>query len=120
MICGCAYLYGGSWGISWEEIVKTFKTKMINNKHTDWLKLYDERYNFGESEEKHLLVTQFINALIIQKVEKEKGFAAVKELLSSGNFIKERGNFFKILEKITGINEKNFNKEVWKLIHEAV
>jgi hypothetical protein len=120
MICGCAYLYGGSWGISWEEILKIFKAKMTNNKNTDWLKLYDERYNFGESKEKHLLVTQFINALIIQKFEKEKGFQAVMELLSSGDFRKDRNNFFKILEKITGINEKNFNREVSKLIRDAM
>jgi hypothetical protein len=119
MICGCAYLYGGSWGISWQEILNTFKTKMTNNKNTNWLKLYDERYNFGESKEKHLLVTQLINALIIQKVEKEKGFPAVIELLSSGNFRKDRNNFFKILEKISGINEKNFNKKVWELIRDT-
>jgi hypothetical protein len=118
MVCGCAYIYGGSWGISYDEIWRTFKSKLTNDKKTDWLKLYNERYNFGESQEKHLLVTQMINALIIQKVEKEKGFSAVMDLLGSGNFLKEKDNFFNILEKTTGINEKNFNKEVWKLINE--
>ncbi|GHT17304.1 hypothetical protein FACS189429_1080 [Bacteroidia bacterium] len=80
--------------------------------------MYNERYNFGESQEKHLLVTQMINALIIRKVEKEKGFSAVMDLLGSGNFLKDKDNFFNILEKTTGINEKNFNKEVWKLIND--
>jgi hypothetical protein len=117
MICGCAYIYGGSYGISYEEIWHTFKTKLTNDKKTDWLKLYNEQYNFGESQEKHLLVTQMINALIIRKIEKEKGFSTVMDLFGSGNFIKEKVNFFKILEKVTGINEKNFNKEVWKLIN---
>jgi hypothetical protein len=36
------------------------------------------------------------------------------KLLSSGSMFNDRENFFRILEKITGINEKNFNKEVGK------
>ena len=116
MICGCAYIYGGSWGMSWEDIQKMFRLRMSYDKKTDWLKLYFERYNFGESQAKHLLITQFVNALIIQKVEKEQGFPAVVELLSSGNIYKDRENFFKILEQVTGINEKNFNKKVAQLV----
>jgi hypothetical protein len=118
MICGCAYVYAGSWGISWEDIQTMFKTRMKYDKKTDWLKLYFERYNFGESQAKHLLVPQFINALIIRKIEKEQGFPAVMELLSSGNMYKDRESFFRILEKVTGINAKNFNKEVRKLIQD--
>ena len=120
MVCGCAYIYGGSWRISWHDIKLMFKTRMTYDKNTDWLKLYFERYNFGESQERHLLVTQFINALIIEKTEREQGFSAVMKLLSSGNMLKERENFFKILEEVTGINEKNFNKEVRKLIDESL
>ncbi|MDR3340426.1 MAG: hypothetical protein LBT25_10125, partial [Candidatus Symbiothrix sp.] len=89
------------------------------DKNTDWLKLYFDSYNYG-SREKDLTVTQFVNALITRKIEKEQGFSAVVELLSSGNMYKEKENFFKILEKVTGINEKNFNKEVGKLINEAM
>jgi len=120
MICGCAYVYGGSWGISWEDIQKMFKQRMSYDEKTDWLKLYFERYNFGESQAKHLLITQFINALILQKVEKEQGFPAVKELLSSGDMYKNRAHFFNILEKVAGINEKNFNEKAAKLIQEAI
>ncbi|MDR2027439.1 MAG: hypothetical protein LBQ01_07770 [Prevotellaceae bacterium] len=116
MICGCATVYAGSWGYSWEEIRKMFKTGMSYDKKTDWLKLYFERYNFGEDPKYPLQITQFINALIIQKVEKEQGFPAVMELLASGNMYNDRENFFRILEKVTGINEKNFNKEVGKLV----
>jgi hypothetical protein len=116
MICGTAYIYGGSWGISWEDITKAFKEKVASNTASDWLKLYSEGYNFGESQEKHLLVTQYINALIAKKVEKEQGFPVVIELLSSGNFKKNPDNFFQILEKITGINKTNFNEKVWELV----
>lgn len=116
MVCGCAYIYGGSWGISWKKILSTFKEKVSSNPNSDWLKLYTEAYNFGESQEKHLLVTQMINALIIKKTEKEIGFSSVIELLSSGNFRKDSEGFFRILERVTGINETNFNEKVWELI----
>ena len=120
MVCGCAYVYCGSWRISWTEIQRMFKSRMTYDKKTDWLKLYFERYNFGESEERHLLVTQFVNALIIEKVEKEQGFPAVMKLLSSGNIYNARENFFKILEEVAGITEKNFNKKVENLINDSM
>jgi hypothetical protein len=119
MVCGSAYLYGGSWGISYKEILKTFKTKLTKDAKTDWLKLYRESYNFGDSEEKHLYVTQLINSLIIQKAEKEKGFKAVLELLGSGNFEENEDNFFKILESNSGINKNNFNEKIGALIKES-
>ncbi len=120
MICGCAYIYCGSWLISWEDIQKRFKETVDYKNEKDWLQLYFERYNFGVSKKRHLLVTQFVNALIIQKVEKEQGFSAVKKLLASGNMYKNRDEFFQILEEVTGINEKNFNRKVSKLIEEAM
>jgi hypothetical protein len=46
---GCAYLYGGSWGISWEQILKSFKNKVSIDKNIDWLATYDDFNNFGES-----------------------------------------------------------------------
>ncbi|MDR1895931.1 MAG: hypothetical protein LBR10_03985 [Prevotellaceae bacterium] len=119
MICGYAYIYAGEFCINWENIQKLFKTRMKYDKKTDWLKLYFDRYNFGESNEKFLLTMQFINALILQKVEKEQGFQSVMELLASGSPYRDEENFFKILEKVTGINKKNFNKEVGKLLQEA-
>jgi hypothetical protein len=116
---GCAYLYGGSWGISWEQILKTFKEKVVSNSNSDWLSLYDGFYNFGESKEKHLIVSYLIDALIVEKIEKEKGFPAVIELLSCGKYEKGNENYFKVLEKLTGINKANFNEQVWKLIKKS-
>ena len=121
MVCGAGYLYGGSYGVSWDEIKQKFKTKLMNdNVQRDWLKLYKERYNFGESFEKpeanYLLVTQFINALIVKEIEEKKGFSGVMELLKSGNFRKDSDYFFKELERITGINETNFNEKVNQLL----
>jgi hypothetical protein len=116
---GCAYLYGGSWGISWSQILKKFKEKVASNPKSDWLSLYDGFYNFGESKEKHLIVSYVINALIVEKIEKEKGFSSVIELLSCGKYEKGNDNYFKVLEKLTGINKTNFNDEVWTLIKKS-
>lgn len=116
---GCAYLYGGSWGISWTQILKTFKEKVASNPKSDWLNLYDGFYNFGESKEKHLIVSYLINALIVEKLEKEKGFPAVIELLSCGKYEKSNDNYFKTLEKLTGINRSNFNENIWTLIKKS-
>lgn len=116
---GCAYLYGGSWGITWNQILKTFKEKVSSNPKSDWFSLYEQFYNFGESKEKHLIVGYVINALIVEKIEKEKGFPAVMELLSCGKYEKTNENYFVVLEKLTGINKTNFNDSVWKLINES-
>jgi hypothetical protein len=116
---GCAYLYGGSWGVSWSQILKTFKEKVASNPKSDWLNLYDGFYNFGESKEKHLIVSYLINALIVDKIEKEKGFTAVIELLNCGKYEKTNDNYFKVLEKLTGINKANFNESVWVLIKKS-
>lgn len=116
---GCAYIYGGSWGISWEQILKTFKAKVSSNKSIDFLATYEDFYDFGESNEKHLLVPYVINALIIKKLEKEKGFVAVMELLSCGKYQNGNENYYTALDKLTGINKSNFNERVWKLINES-
>ena len=116
---GCAYLYGGSWGISWSQILKTFKEKVASNPNSDWLSLYEGYNNFGESKEKHLIVSYLINALIVEKIEKEKGFSAVKELLSCGKYEKGNENYFKVLERLTAISKANFNENVWNLIKKS-
>lgn len=116
----CAYLYGGSWGITWKDILKTFKEKMASNKNTNWMDIKENPVNFGESQEKHLMADYVVNALLVQKIEKEKGFNAVVELLCSGQNKKEGNeNYFKVLEKLTGITKANFNESVWVLIEQS-
>lgn len=113
---GCAYLYGGSWGKSWEEILTMFKTYVKDNPNADWLPLYMDVKNFYIEDGKPFKAAYVINALIVQKLEKEKGFPAVMELLGCGKKEAGDGNYFKTLEKLTGINKANFNTEVWKLL----
>lgn len=115
---GCAYLYGGSWGLSWEEILKRFKAYAAANEKADWLALYNESRNFDEKATRPLRVDFAINALLVRKIETEKGFPAVLELLSCGKKEADNVNYFKALEKITGISKSDFNSRVVSLIKE--
>jgi hypothetical protein len=113
----CAYIYGGgSWGITWQEVYKTFAAKVVADKNTDWKMLKETPFNFG-TPEKYLFADYVVNALIVQKLEKEKGFDAVWELLNCGPFEKGNANYYKTLEKLTGITRENYNEQVWKLIN---
>jgi hypothetical protein len=113
----CAFVYGGSWGMTWNEIFKIFKDKVANDKNADWVGFKEKPFNFGESQEKDLMVDHVINALIVKKLEKDKGFSAVWELLNCGKYEKGNENYYKSLEKLTGITKSNYNEKVWELIN---
>ena len=113
----CAYVYGGSWGMTWGDIFTKFKAKVANNKNADWVDFNEKQPNFGDSEETHLIVNYVVNALIVKKLEKEKGFSAVWELLNCGKYEKGNENYYKSLEKLTGITKSNYNEKVWELIN---
>ena len=109
-------MYGGSWGLSWNEILKRFKIYATANPHSDWVALYNESKNFDEKSRFPLNVDFAINALLVQKIEKEKGFSYVIELLSCGKKEPGNENYFNALEKIKGIRKGYFNSNVWELI----
>jgi hypothetical protein len=116
---GCAYLYGGSWGVmTWKEVLEKFKAYAGAHKDADWLALYNEGGKFDEKLTYPLRVDFAINALLVRKIEKEKGFSAVIELLSCGKKEAGNANYFKALEKITGISESDFNSTIARLIKE--
>ncbi|WP_323786831.1 hypothetical protein [Psychroserpens sp.] len=112
---GIATLYGGSWGVNWEDMFTEFQNQIQFDKHTNWLELREQKSYFETPGHKN--PTEFmITALFVKKIEKELGFSAVWELLNA----KEEDAYFKTLEKLTGITKKNYNKEVWKLVNEEI
>ena len=113
---GCAYIYGGSWGISWKDIFKEFKTQIASNKNTNWVEVKEVPVSFKTGNFPNS-ADYIVNALIVQKIEKEKGFAGVWELLNCGKFEKGNENYYKTLEKLTGITKANYNDKVWELIN---
>jgi len=112
---GCAYLYGGSWGYSWREIMAKFNSYIAANPNADWQSLYTNSTPF-ETGSKPMYVAYVLNALIVQKIEKEKGFTPVMHLLGCGPRQKGDDNYFIALEKVTGITKADFNTEMWKLV----
>ena len=113
---GSAYLYGGSWGMSWKDILTKFKTFVSNNPSADWLTLYNESKNFADNSKYPLNVDFMINALLIEKIEREKGFSSVIEFLSCGKKEKGNENYFKALERILGYTKETFNVRINALI----
>lgn len=113
----CAYLYGGSWGLTWKEIFNQFKTRVANDKNADWVSYKENPKNFADTQAQHLMVDYVVNALMVQKIEKEKGFVGVWEFLTCGKYEKGNENYYKALEKITGISKENYNARVWELIN---
>ena len=112
---GCAYLYGGSWGFTWKYVLKKFKEYAADNPNADWLALYIQGTNFVNGD-RIMKISYVLNALIVQKTEKENGFSPVMELLGCGKQEKGDENYFKALGKLTGINKGNFNTKMSELI----
>ena len=112
---GCAYLYGGSWGLTWTEVLTSFLAYAATHPNADWEALYKASENYA-SGDKPLKIGYAINALIAENIEKEKGFSEVLKLLSCGARKNGDANYFTALEKITGINQTGFNSYVWKLL----
>ncbi|RYE29616.1 MAG: hypothetical protein EOP42_13975 [Sphingobacteriaceae bacterium] len=112
---GCAYLYGGSWGLTWTQVFTSFTTFATAHPDANWEALYiaSENYTNGN---KPLKVTYAINALVVEDIEKKKGFNAVMTLLACGKRENGDANYFNTLEKITGVNRSNFNSYVLKLL----
>ena len=113
---GCAYLYGGSWGLSWKEIFKAFKEQIASNKNTNWKEIKEKRVSFKTGNYPNS-ADYIVNALLVKKIEKEKGFAGVWELLNVGPFEKGNEKYYKTLEKLTGITKANYNDKIWELIN---
>lgn len=114
---GCAFLYGGSWGLSWEEIKVLFKAYHKQHPQSDWLQLYVNETDFKEGKDP-LKISYFLNALVVQDLEHKQGFDAVLQLLQCGK--KEQGdaNYFDTLEKLNGITKENFNTRIDLLLRE--
>jgi hypothetical protein len=113
---GCAYLYGGSWGFSWKEIFKEFMVQVASNKNTNWAEIKETPIYF-KTKEFNNSADYIVNALLVHKIEKEKGFGGVWEFLNCGKYEKGNENYYKVLEKLTGITKASYNDKVWELIN---
>jgi hypothetical protein len=109
---GCAYLYGGSWGLTWKEIFKAFYEQVAANKSINWAAVKETPVYF-KTKEFNNSADFIITALLIQKIEKEKGFAGVWQLLNTS-----KADYYKVLQELTGITKANYNERCWGLVEE--
>lgn len=115
---GCAYLYGGSWGLGWNEIFAEFRRYvLVSNWLIDWREVKEHPVYFKIKGFDNSL-DHLANALLIRKIEQKHGFAGVWELLLSGS--QENGNaaYYAVLCKLTGITRVNYNQSIMALINE--
>jgi hypothetical protein len=112
---GCAYLYGGSWGLTWKEILIAFKVQIATNKNINWTEVKENPVYF-KTKEFNNSADYIVNALLVQKIEKEKGFTGIWELLNVGPFEKGNEKYYETLEKLTGITKASYNEKIWELI----
>jgi hypothetical protein len=95
-----------------------FKKYAADHPDADWLNLYITTANY-EDGDKPMKVAYALNALIVQKIEREQGFGKVMELLGCGPRQKGDDNYFAALKKITGIDKDNFNAKMRELINDS-
>ena len=108
---GIATLYGGCWGLTWAEMFAAFQKKIDVSEGTDWLDLRKRKVAFEERG--HQNPSDFmVNALLVKRIEREKGFSGVWELLNA----KEEEAYFGVLARLTGIDRQNYNVKVWGLL----
>jgi hypothetical protein len=112
---GCAYLFGGSWGYSWNQVLDSFRIYVHQHPNADWVSLYKNGDKFDMGIHPNA-IANILNALLVEKIQKEKGFSAVMELLSCGRREKGDANYFMALQKITGITTATFSKEIYTLL----
>jgi hypothetical protein len=113
---GCAFLFGGSWGYSWDEIRNRFYKFTKTQVDRDWLSIHEKHPDIGDEKGKALRVDYIINALIIKELYKDGDFSKVKQLLSIGREQTNLDVYFKNLDEVIGINKDNFNEKIDKLI----
>ena len=113
---GMAYLYGGSWRVyTWKDVLRLFKEYAAAHPDADWLALYKSGVDYVHTM-RPLKIGYTINALIVQRIEKEKGFTATLPLVSCGRQQKDEANYFAALKEVTGVDEAGFNAYVNELI----
>jgi hypothetical protein len=117
---GMAYLYGGSWRVyGWDDVLRMLKDYADSHPDADWLALYKKGAPLVTTPWP-IFIPFAIDALIVQRLEKEKGFAAALPLVTCGSKQAGDANFFAALKQVVGVDEAGFNVYVAGLVKDQV
>ena len=117
---GMAYLYGGSWQVyHWADILRLFREYAAAHPDADWLALYNSGVDYVAGPH-NLKISYVINSLIVQRLEKEKGFSAALPLVTCGPQQSGDANYFAALKQVVGVDEAGFNVYIGRLIKEGL
>lgn len=109
---GIAIYYGGNWGVSLSELKTVLKNELKGNSNFDFLAEFKKGRKSKRYDGKHLY-DRIMNAIFAELIINKHGFDAVIEVLHCGD---NGENIYTQLDKKLGINEKNFNKKLKKLL----
>ncbi len=117
--CYIATLYGGIWELTWDELVPIIDEKYFISDEVDWLQQRRDMTHFVTEQKRKVYTDDFVGALLVKKIEEEKGFDALWDLLKTKRS-KSDEEYFAALEKLTGITQQSYNREVTKLVQEEM
>ncbi|MBX2817809.1 MAG: hypothetical protein KTR24_17520 [Saprospiraceae bacterium] len=117
--CHIATLYGGLWGLSWEELFPMFSKRYVVESNVDWLDHKWKKSHFVTQGGRKNYTDDFVGALLIRKIEREQNFEGVWKLLKTKR-TKDEAEYFSVLESLVGITKDNYNLEVNVLIEEEM
>lgn len=103
--------------MSWREIFQAFREQVANDRNIRWTEVKENPVYFQTKELKNS-ADYMVNALLVKKIEKAKGFAGFGELLNVGPFEKGNEEYYRTLEKLTGIFKASYDVRVWELTQE--
>lgn len=121
---GAAYLWGNAYYtdkngemVTMKRLDAALKKYLIENPNANLFELFKNNAKIFPQIAPEISVRSTMAALIVNKVEKEKGMTGVLKLINAGHKDKLE-NFLKATNKLLGLNESNFNSRVRKLIEE--
>lgn len=109
---GIAIYYGGNWGVPLSELKTVLRNELKENSTFDFLSEFKKARKSKRYDGKHLY-DRIINAVFAELIIEKHGFDAAIEVLHCGD---NGEQIYTQLDKKLGINEKNFNKKLKKIL----
>lgn len=119
---GIAYSWGNAYYtdkdgemISHKRLIDELKVYLSKNPNTELFELFSNNVKIYDHIAPEISVRSTISGLIANEIEKQKGMEGIFKLINAGSQDRLK-NYLKATNELIGINQKNFNSKVGKLI----